>query len=267
MTDANSLDLQGYLHRVGYSGSLKADLGLLVALHRAHSCTVPFENLDPMRGRPVRLDLPALQGKIVQERRGGYCFEHNTLFAAVLRTLGFQVSTLEARVRPIGSAGIRPRTHMTLRVDLESRPWLVDVGFGADGPLNPVPLDGTVSEQHIGAFRVVSEPDVLVLQLRWAGTWRDLYAFTLVPAHPIDFEVANHFTATHPASPFVNTLTVQIKTPQARHALRDRTYSVLNADGEEKAEIADEQVPALLRERFGLFIPDADVLRALSPRT
>jgi len=156
---------------------------------------------------------------------------------------------------------------MTLRVDLESRPWLVDVGFGADGPFDPVPLDGTISEQHIGAFRVVTEVEFLVLQMRWAGTWRDLYAFTLVPAHPIDFEVANHFTSTHPRSPFVNTLTAQIKTPQARHALRGRTYSVLNANGEEKTEVADERVPSLLRERFLLFIPDADVLDALALRT
>jgi N-hydroxyarylamine O-acetyltransferase len=264
MSRVPPLNLEAYLDRIRYAGSLRAGFEELEMLHNAHSEIIPFENLDVMLGRPIGLDLETLQRKLVESHRGGYCFEHNTLFAAALRMLGFTVSTLEARVRLPNSDEIRPRTHMILRVDLDGRAWLADVGFGGDGPFSPVPMDGVASEQGAGAYRVISVGMDCVLQTRWQEVWRDLYVFVLRPVHPIDYEVANHYTSTHPWSHFVRTFTAQIKTPTARHILRGRTYSVGYKDRAESAELSEESIVRLIHERFGLRVNDDEIVRALS---
>ena len=194
------------------------------------------------------------------ERRGGYCFEQNTLCAAVLRHLGFQVTTLEARVRPPGATRTLPRTHMVLRVDLPDRAVLADVGFGGDGPLRPVDLDGRVSEQGGDAYRIVEEGPVRVLQLGNAGGWRDLYAFTLDEALPVDFEVANHYTSTWPESPFVKILTAQLSLPDERRILRGRTLTLRRGGHETMRDIEEADLIAVLRESFGIALPpDTDL--------
>ncbi|HET8715978.1 MAG TPA: arylamine N-acetyltransferase, partial [Holophagaceae bacterium] len=140
------LDLEAYLARIGYAGGLSPDLPTLTALHEAHALAVPFENLAIQMGEGVRIDLASLQDKLVRRRRGGYCFEQNGLFLAVLRALGFAVDPFEARVR-FGTDAVLPRTHMLLRVRLPEGDFLADVGFGGQGVRRPVPLDGTVSDQ------------------------------------------------------------------------------------------------------------------------
>ena len=257
------MHVAAYLERIACQGPHRATPDTLEALHRAHLAAIPFENLDVRLGRPIRLDLDSLEAKLVEGRRGGYCFEQNTLFAAALRALGFDVDTLEARVRR-GSGSLLPRTHMVLRVRVGGRDWLADVGFGADGPLVPVPLDGSPSEQPGVTYRVVPEGDVLVLQSGRDGVFTDQYAFGLHPAHPVDYEVANHFTSTHPSSPFVQTATVQRVTAEARHALRGLTHTARRGQHDDVHEVPAGEIPALLRGVFGLDLPPADVLRAFS---
>ncbi len=266
MTDSHPFDVGSYFARVRCTGAAGTDLAVLTKLHAAHLAAIPFENLDVVLGRPVLLDIGSLQEKIVRAGRGGYCFEQNTLFAGALRALGFQVSALEARVRPPGAAHILPRTHMVLQVNVDQDAWLADVGFGGDGPIYPVHLNEAASEQPGGTYRVVSEGTARVLQLRHRDGWQDLYAFSLAPAYPIDFEVANHFTSTHPRSPFLKTLTAQIALPEARHVLRGRKYSIRRGDTEASLELADDEIVRLLREQFGLNLSEEEVLRALSPR-
>jgi len=186
-------------------------------------------------------------------RRGGYCFEQNTLFAAALTAIGFEVATLEARVRPPGATSTLPRTHMVLRVDIDGRAWLADVGFGGDGPLAPVPLDGQVSEQADGAYRVAQESDAIrALSREGRERWTDLYAFALTPALPVDFEVANHFTSTYPSSIFRKSLTVQRSAPATRRILRNSTYTTRHLDEQVQREITSSELPFLLRDEFGL---------------
>ncbi|MGD8817493.1 MAG: arylamine N-acetyltransferase [Acidobacteriota bacterium] len=266
-----SLDLAAYLRRIDVSAPVAADLQSVRALHRAHRAAVPFENLDIQLGKPIRLDLDSLQAKLVGARRGGYCFEHNTLFLHALRALGFEVTPCEARVRPPGSDRITPRTHMVLIARIDGAEWLLDVGFGVSGPLEPVALSDEPQEQFGGRYRVTRQHGEHVLQtdLPVAGQgggnagWRDLYAFVAESRHPIDFEVANWFTSTHPESRFVVTLTVQLATPAARHVLTNLDYTRSTPDGEEVHKIERGELMGLLAERFGIELPADSRFRAL----
>lgn len=251
----SAFDLSAYFRRIGHAGRIEPTLACLEALHLAHATHVPFENLDIQLGRPIRLDLDSLQAKLVRGGRGGYCFEQNTLFAAVLARLGFRIQTLEARVR-FGNPELTARTHMAVRVELPEGAWLADVGFGGEGLLGPVPFGGTEFTRFHDTYRLQPEGRVTVLQCRRREAWFDLYALEPEPAFPIDYLVGNHYTSTFPESRFVTTLTAQLPTPEARHILRNRTYTVLRGDAAEVLELhGPEQLLDLLRTVFGLDFP------------
>lgn len=260
---ARPLDLDAYCGRIGHAHSAAADLDTLRELHRRHVGSVPFENLDIQLGMPIILELEQLVEKIVHRRRGGYCFEQNTLFLAVLRELGFEARPYEARVR-LGSTEPRPRTHMLIGVDVGGAEYLADVGFGGDGVLEPLPMDGTTVVQGGRSYRVRSEGGERVLQLEQAQGWLDLYAFVPESRPAVDFEMANHFTSTHPLSPFVRTLTVQLSRPDERHILRNRSYVVVREGGSEERALEEREVLSLIRERFGLDLPEGARLRAFA---
>jgi N-hydroxyarylamine O-acetyltransferase len=249
------LDLDAYLARVGYGGPRRPDADTLRALHEAHVAAVPFENLDILLGRPISLELPALERKLVHDRRGGYCFEQNTLLRAALEGLGFTVTSLAARVR--GGGILRPRTHMLLRVDLPHGPMLADVGFGGDGPVHPVPLQAGPETWTEGAgYRLRREDELWVLQGSLGDPWTDLYAFTVEPQHPVDFEMANHFTSTWPRSPFVQSLTAQRSWPGRRIILRNRDLTIREGGALRTEAVRDrDHLLALLAEHFGLAFP------------
>ena len=261
-------DLDSYLRRIEYAAARRPTRAVLHELHLAHACHIPFENIDPLLGRPVRLDLGSLQGKLVQARRGGYCFEQNTLFAAVLETVGFRVTRLAARVR-LGATRVLARTHMLLKVELDDALWIVDVGFGAGGLLQPVPLvSGPVVQQSHWMYRAVEEGGLWVLQALRGGAWQDLYAFTTEPQYAVDFEMANHFTSTYPESVFVRMLTAQLTSPEAHYCLRNREYVVEQGDQSNRRTLSDEEVRQVLVDPFGLELPPetiAAVLRSLPP--
>lgn len=257
------LDLGAYLRRIGLMVPPRADLGGLQALHLAHATSIPFENLDIQMGLPIRLDLASLQAKLVQCRRGGYCFEHNTLFQAVLKVLGFEAIACEARVR-LGAQALLPRTHMLLLVRLDGDEWLADVGFGGEGLLGPVPLDGAAHGQSLNTYRVGEEGGLRVLQSFHHGAWEDLYAFEPIPRFPVDFEVANHYTSTHPDSRFLRTLTAQLPGPEVRRILRNHAYAELRGDQVVGRELAPEEVVPLLQEAFGIEVPAGARFKALT---
>jgi len=259
------LDLDAYLRRIGLKEPPRSDLAGLRALHLAHATTIPFENLDIQMGLPIHLDLASLQSKLVRQRRGGYCFEHNTLFQAVLKELGFGVIACEARVR-LGAPVLLPRTHMLLLVRLEGVDWLADVGFGGEGLLGPVPLDGATHGQFLNTYRVEEEGGLRVLQSYHHGAWEDLYAFEPTPRFPIDFELASHYTSTHPDSRFIKTLTAQLPGPEVRRILRNFAYAELRGDLVEGRELMPEEVIPLLRKVFGIEVQDGATFRALGPQ-
>jgi N-hydroxyarylamine O-acetyltransferase len=252
--------LDGYLARIGFSGRLAVDLDTLRRLHVGHVGAIPFENLDVQAGRGVDLSVPALFDKLVVRRRGGYCFEHNTLFLHVLRTIGFEAGACEARVRAAVTDGVvRPRTHMLLLVRADQRDWLADVGFGADGLLEPLPMDGTAVYQVDRLFRVTLEGGLRVVQWKQDGDWQDDYAFVSSPVFPVDIELANWWVSMHPSSSFRRRLTVQRTLPDARYTIRQLTYTIRRAGATETRELAREQIASVLLEEFGLDIGDMEL--------
>lgn len=258
-------DLPAYLRRIGLGAPPPATAEGLAALHRAHAGAVPFENLDILLGREIRLDLPSLEAKLVAARRGGYCFEQNTLFAAVLADVGFPVTPLAARVR-LGGRTDGPRTHMLLSVRADGRDWLCDVGFGGGGPWEPLPLEpcGEVA-QGLWRFRLVEDGGERVLQNMGPSGWRDLYGFTLEPQRPADYVVANHYTSTHRDSSFTKVAVAQRSSAAGALVLRGSVFQVLRP-GEAPAETPAPEGDALLdllRERFGLDFPQGTRFRPL----
>jgi len=256
-SDAERLDVDAYLRRVEYPGERRASRATLAALHAAHVTHIPFENLDILLGRGIALDLASLQAKLVAGGRGGYCFEQNLLFSAVLQSLGFTVTQLAARVR-LGADAVRPRTHMTLLVDADGARWLADVGFGAAGPLLPVPFGGgSESREQAWTHRIVDEAGEFLLQSSSrGGPWEDLYTFTLEPQHRVDYELASHYTSTHPSSPFTQTPTAQRIAPEVRRVLRGREYSEDRGSEIASRTLADDdEVLDVLARTFGLRFP------------
>lgn len=255
--------IEPYLARIGMVQPQAADLPTLRALHLAHRAAIPFENLDIQLGRPIRLDIESLQDKLIGARRGGYCFEHNTLFLHALRALGFDVEPCEARVRPPDTTVLTPRTHMVLLACVDGADWLLDVGFGASGPLEPVALSDDAQDQYGWAYQVVLEEATHVLQFRGAEGWGDLYSFSPEPRYPVDFEVANWYTSTHPESLFVRTLTAQRATPEARHVLRGLTYTRSTPSGDTGREITRDELVPFLADTFGIDVHADARFRAL----
>jgi N-hydroxyarylamine O-acetyltransferase len=256
------MDLKAYFSRIGFEGAPAPDLDTFRALHLAHATHIPFENLDVQMGRRIHLDLDSIQAKLVARRRGGYCFEQNALFLAALREIGFDVEPFEARVR-FNSPVPLPRTHMLLRVRLEGAEWLADVGFGGQGLLLPLPMDGEAHDQFGDSYRVIGEGPLQVLQSKQLVSWLDLYAFEPAPRLPVDFELGNWYTSTHPDSRFVTTLTAQLPMPEARHILRNLSYTVVRGGQAEERILQREELVPLLRDTFGLDVPLDAKFRAL----
>jgi N-hydroxyarylamine O-acetyltransferase len=269
--DAPELDgtgLQRYLGRIGYAGALDPTPEVLRELHLAHATRIPFENLDILLGRPIHLDLASLQRKLVDGRRGGYCFEHNLLFAAALRTLGFRLTPLAARVRYRATA-VLPRTHMLLLVHCADTDWIADAGFGGEGLLQPVafaPLRET--RQYAWTYRVGGASGEWTLQSRHGDGWVDLYSFTLEPQLLADYELANYYMSTHPDSRFTRTLTVQLPGTRERAAVRG--MEMTEDDGHRvKTTILQDEAQRLevLARRFGLHFPPGTRFAAGHPAT
>ena len=265
---SEELDLDAYLARIGYTGPVAADLETLRALQRAHVAAIPFENLDVALARHVPLDLKSLQAKLVGRRRGGYCYEQNSLFAAVLERIGFQVAGRGARVRA-SAARRRPVTHAVLVVTVDGEPWLADTGFGGAGILEPVHLrDGVVVQQGGWTYGISMEDEgIHVLRTLGPEGWADVYAFAPQTLYPEDFTVMNHYSSTHPQSRFVGQVVAQKPGPQVRHALLRGELSVSHTNGtNERRRVPPGELMSVLNEIFGIELDteDAARLRALS---
>jgi N-hydroxyarylamine O-acetyltransferase len=261
------MDLAAYLQRIGHAGQPAPTAHTLAALHRAHVAAIPFENADIILGRGIAVDLPSIQGKLVQHGRGGYCFEHGLLLAAALETLGYHVDRLLARVGGDHDA----RTHLVLRVRADGQCWLADTGFGT-GLIEPLPFGDDaphaqygwtyrlmagsqrtwqLQEQHEGGW--FTRQRTWHLQEQHEGGWATRYRFDDQPQYPADILVANHFTATYPGSAFVRQLVVIRKDPTGLRRLTGRRLTITGPDspGTDR-HLDDAEFAEVLAQTFGL---------------
>ncbi|HEX5421327.1 MAG TPA: arylamine N-acetyltransferase [Gammaproteobacteria bacterium] len=253
------LDLGAYFKRIGYAGSREPTLDTLRALHRLHPAAIAFENLTTLLGQTPALDLASLEAKMVQGGRGGYCFEHNRLFTSVLEALGFEVTSHGARVLwGAAEARPRPRSHRLMTVRVQGRIYLADVGFGGPSPTAPLRLEpGAVHATPHEPFRLVESDGGFVLEVQFEGAWRPLYSFDLHPQLDVDFEVANYFVATHPASPFPTMLLAARALEDRRVALLNNRLTVYHSDGgvERRGLSTAEALREALSDDFGIVLP------------
>lgn len=248
-----------YLARIGHEGSREPTAAVLDALHRAHLLTVPFENLDVALGVPIALAVPAFHAKIVDRRRGGFCYELNGLFAWLLDELGFTVRLLSARVD--GPQGPGPEfDHLVLRVvtgDAARTEWLVDVGFG-DSFSRPLPFGpDRESAQDGWRYRLVRDGDDLAL---WrtpdgagAASPERRYVLGTAPRALAEFAGMCAFHQQSPRSPFTRKVLCSLATPDGRVTLTDRRLLETDAEGRREREVRDAgDYAALLSGRFGV---------------
>lgn len=254
-----SIDLDAYFRRIGYDGERTPTLATLRAIHARHASAIPFENLTPLLGQPVRLDLASLQEKLVHGGRGGYCFEQNLLLRTVLLALGFRVTGLAARVRwNVPDGVVTARGHMLLRVELDRQAYLADVGFGgltltAPLALTPELVQPTPHEP----FRIISEGDGYLMQAQISQAWKSLYRFDLQEQYLPDYEVTSWYLSNNPSSHFVTGLMAARPDADRRHALRNNQLSVhhLNGATERRALTTVAELRSALAEAFQISLP------------
>jgi N-hydroxyarylamine O-acetyltransferase len=263
-------DLAGYFDRIGYGGVAGVNANVLADLHWRHASSIPFENLDVILGRKVDLDPMAIAAKLITARRGGYCFEQNGLFLTMLRQLGFKAEALAARVWwGRGDPSLPPRTHMTLRIILDSEAYLCDVGFGGMTPVSPLhwtlelPQPTTHETYRLREMHEGPAAGEIALEAEIDGGWQRLYSFLPQPVHLTDFNLANWYVSTHPASFFTQTMIVAMPFEAGRHVLQDRKSTRRARDRSETVrEIADGwDLGAHLGATFGLEMTAEDLDR------
>jgi len=248
------MDIGAYLKRLNYDGPTDPSADVLQALQVAHLLSVPFENLSIHAHEPIVLDDESLFAKIVERRRGGFCYELNGLFAALLRALGFKVEMLSAEVPNAQGEFSEPFDHMTLLVSLQQR-WLVDVGFG-DSFVAPLRIDQTSEQkQQHGSFRIAAAGSHLVLDKCVAGAWRTEYRFTLQPYQFKDFAAMCVYHQTSPHSQFTQKrICSRLTAPGARITLSKMRFIETSSDGQrrERTLSDEEEYRSILKEHFGI---------------
>jgi len=253
----DAINLDRYLARIGYRGTPRADLDTLRTLAELHPAAIPFEAVDVFLQRPVDLSLGAIQAKLIDGGRGGYCFEQNGLFKHVLGALGFAVEGLIARVfwmRPQEAPPL-PLTHMAVRVTLGAERWLADVGFGsciAGAPLRFDPA-GAVQPTRHESFRLTPKGAWTLLEAQLPDGWHPLYLLSPEPALDSDYVAANWYTSTHPESGFRQELRVAVTTPAKRTSLLNNRLTVRHCGGSvERRVLSEPQLADALVSTFGL---------------
>jgi N-hydroxyarylamine O-acetyltransferase len=256
--------LDEYCERIGYVGPRVATLQTLAAVQLRHAQAIPFENLDPFLRWPVRLDAESLHQKLVRDKRGGYCFEHNLLLSHALTAMGFHVTGLAARVMWNAPENVvTARSHMLLLVDIDDAAYVVDVGFGVLTPTGPLRLEpDIVQPTPHEPFRLRRKADSFVLEASVNGAWKPLYRFDLQEQFQADYEVTNWYLSNHPQSHFVTGLIAARPAREVRYALRDTVFSVHYVDGntERRLLTSAHELRATLEGLFHVNVPGSPEL-------
>ena len=257
MSDEANLD--AYLKRINYSGSIAPTIETLEMVHRLHPAAIAFENLDPLMERPVRLQLSDIEQKLVVERRGGYCFEHNLLFKAVLESMDFKVTPIAAGVLWGHEEGFVPElNHMGLIVDLGGVPYLADVGFGGQVATGPLRLRADLEQPTPNErYRLTGGHPKWRLDSEIGGEWKPLFEFTTAA------QTLDHFIAMNDG-----TMAMFRDVLMAARVDGNKRYALYNARlrTHENGETTTRMLTNLLEIRdvltnvFGIQLPQTDKL-------
>lgn len=258
-------ELQFYFDRIDMGIPLSINLEVLTTICRHHIKTIPFENIDPFLGIPIHLDSQSIRQKMLVEKRGGYCFEHNLLMMDVLEELGFQVRGITGRpVNNYAKKDGATRTHMALLVSMNQHEYLVDVGFGSLAPIEPLLMaDNKIQETSLGTYRILRKGNDDFLQIYIQGTWRTLYTFDLREQTMADFEVASWYISNHPSSYLVNNLMVSIVKEDCHYSLTNKkltSFYLSSAKKERRLLTSPLEMQEALKNLFKLPIHEIDVL-------
>ncbi|GJL59668.1 MAG: N-hydroxyarylamine O-acetyltransferase [Nitrospirales bacterium] len=264
------IDLEAYFQRIGYTGERRATLDVLRSIQFRHTQTIAFENLNPLMGWPVLLDVGSLQQKMVRDGRGGYCFEQNLLLKHALETLGFHITGLAARVLwNTPEEVIPPRSHMLLLVDLDDHHYVVDAGFGGVTLTSPLLLTTDIHQATPHElFRLLKMNDEYITQVNIRDEWITLYRFSLSEHLLPDYEVASWYLSTHPDSLFVNRLLAARVASECRYALRNNQMTLYHRNGDMEHHLITNvnDMRQTLKNEFHITLPDVPELEALLMR-
>ncbi|WP_207848796.1 MULTISPECIES: arylamine N-acetyltransferase [unclassified Pseudomonas] len=254
-----------YLQRLGFDTPPAPTLDTLRQLQWRHTGVFPFENLSTITGAPVLIDLASVEQKVLHGGRGGYCYELNNLFLALLQELGFEARGISGRVvlaQPEGTW--TARTHRLSLVIIDGERYITDVGFGGMVPTAPLLLD-TEAEQATPhePYRIEKQADGYMLRAQVAGEWRAMYLFDLQRQEDIDYTLGNWYVSTHPESPFAKRLMVARTGEGWRRTLNNGSFAIhhMGADSERR-EVADvDELIEVLEQEFGLRLPERPGVR------
>jgi N-hydroxyarylamine O-acetyltransferase len=262
-------DVDAWLSRIGYSGPREPTLEALKALVSAHAAAIAYESIDVLLDKPPSLDPASLQSKMISGGRGGYCFEQNMLFRSGLLSLGYRVTSLQARVvRGLDIDSPRPMLHMVLRIDLPEGTFLADVGFGNLAPTTALKLSvHEEQETPHELMRFIAMGDELVLQSKLGSRWEHIYRVVFLPRVDSEYEICNWFTASHPQSPYLNNLIAARPGPdRTRLTLFNSRFNIRYPSGEvdRRTLSSEEEFREVLAKRFGLRLSVSELQTAIA---
>jgi N-hydroxyarylamine O-acetyltransferase len=265
MSEPQLTNLALYLQRLGFDAPPAPTLETLRQLQLRHTGVFPFENLSTLSGQPVLIDLPSIEQKVLHDGRGGYCYELNNLFLALLQVLGFDARGISGRVvmgQPEGAW--TARTHRLSLVTLDGVRYITDVGFGGMVPTAPLMLD-TPAEQLTPhePYRIEQHEDGYTLRANVGGEWRAMYIFDLQRQEDIDYAVGNWYVSTHPESSFARQLMVARTGEGWRRTLNNGSFAIHRIGREtERRQVTDvDELMGLLRSEFDIRVPREAALR------
>lgn len=270
MSEPRLTNLALYLQRLGFDAPPVPTLQTLRQLQLRHTGAFPFENFTTLLGQPVLIDLPSIEQKVLHDGRGGYCYELNNLFLALLQTLGFEARGITGRVvmnQPEGAW--TARTHRLSLVILDGVRYITDVGFGGMVPTAPLILD-TEDEQLTPhePYRIEQHADGYTLRANVGGEWRAMYIFDLQRQEDIDYTLGNWYVSTHPESPFVKQLMVARTGEGWRRTLNNGSFAIHRMGSEsERRQVTDvDELIGLLEREFDIRVPAKEALKPVLER-
>lgn len=251
-------DIDRYFQRIGFEmidGENKE--AMLIRLHCCHSFAIPFEDFNPFCHIPVSLDLERVFEKVILGKRGGYCFELNLLFQTLLEKLGYKAEPIFCR--PFSGEGVKlPLTHRLIKVSLESKLWIADVGLGGNGWIAPLLFQIDEEQEQFGRiFRIVEDARLgYVVERKADGQFKKAVAFRLESAEESDFEMSNYYTSNCPSSPFVNRMMCTLPTEDGRYTIRDTVFRIEGKAGVTKYPLSEDNLQNILEQYFGITLTE-----------